>query len=754
MSNLYEIPQIGQPYQGAGRVTDIQEEVQETPGHQVWTRKIITLDSGMVFTLDHYVQKKGDGDEEERVIATSLSGSTEGMEDSYLLPAEDASNSVPFTIMVYSKNDPDLPPPLSLGGDSSSTSPEPIRGVWTFGDGRSTYEDDQNDKAEEDNPFWKPQEVLLFPPNSSGGSHKRMINTLATIPEDSSLPSGVWGYAEDQQPNGDDSDSRLGSPTSNKLNGDTAEDWHPKGLALVVPPAAQVPENFVAAGRYIYKPDAAHKAWPPPIDHVKKQLHEVGKIQLPKCFQENDGKFPIKVFPKSKLPITPKDDPVAPSTNRWDEGANKQANCDSPPPKPRKKVVTFAPPVGQWVYPEGEEVHDDHFLPVDVDLYWGDEKPAGAAGVMSDDGSMVSWGVWGSSVGSIDLDDPDWEPEMSMVFPPGMEPDPEIAIQGRWAYRMTQNVKIEWPPTVTKTATVFPSKDAPAVERGKSQGVWDFKYKRNEANENDWEPVDVELLGEYESVYDVDEDEEIEPPPFGFWGIKHGAEPDRNFDWWPKDVMFFPPNVEPGENTWVQGKWRLKREDGKPKGTWPPKSKPKQKSRSMGQLEPLLRNSTAWVYPIQSAPPPKQGKTLGTWKFAPGSEPEDSSMWKPQQVDLYRLSDKVDDTKPNGTWGVNADAQGIEGGDTFFAPEDIWFYPPGVTPDENCSIQGKWAFQKSKLDVTWPPLPQSPTRPAKASSVGKLKIPGAFEKEASPRVGGKKVLTGGNIRLPSMFSNT
>jgi hypothetical protein len=727
MTDVDEVPVIGEQYQGAGTVTDIDETVQVTPNSMTWNRKVVTTDSGAIFTLDHYVENAHNKEQEENKISvTKLPGrpslfSHDEKETSHAAPpviaAETSSNSsvdssVPLTITVYSKNDPDWPPPPP----PRSNKPEQVRGIWSFGDGDGDGDGTiTTDGEEDDDAFWKPQQVLLYRPG------------LETIPEEESLPSGVWGYAEDQEPNS----------SFSSRGGEDPDDWHPKGLVSVVPPTSEVPANFVAAGRYTYKPGSLHTDWPPQMDNIKKQLHGVGKLKIPQCFDENNGgKLPITVLPKSKVSAMVESPTIT---------------TDTTTPKISKRAVTFAPPVGQWSYPEGQEENDDHFMPVGVDLYWGDDKPANSvSGTMSsDDGSLVSFGVW-SSQGSVDLDDPEWEPEMSMVFPPGIEPDPEIAIQGRWAYRMNQNVKLGWPPPATQTAWVFPSKDTPAIEQGKSQGVWEFQQDRNDANEDDWEPLEVDILGEDDSLGRDEEDWDGATRPYGLWGIKHGAEPDRNWAWQPSDIVFFPPDVKPGDNTWVQGRWATKRSVGKLENTWPPDSASVNATRTMGKLKSVQWPKQAWVYPAQSVPPKKKETTIGVWRFTGGIEPKEVSSWKPQRVDLYGSSDKVDDTKPSGSWGVNVNARDTS--DSHFDPEDMWFYPPGQSPEKECLGQGRWAFQKSKLDVAWPPPLISPSGPTRISSVGKLKIPGAFESEASPKVGRPRRSTGSDPKLPSLFS--
>lgn len=319
---------------------------------------------------------------------------------------------------------------------------------------------------------------------------------------------------------------------------------------------------------------------------------------------------------------------------------------------------------------------------------------------------------------------------------------------------MNQNVKIEWPPTVTKTAMVYPPKDAPDVVRGMSQGVWEFPQGANDADEQDWAPLEVEIVGEDDSLGgdedEIDGDDSNSMRPNGVWGIRQGAEPDRNWDWLPSDVLFFPPNVKPSDTTWVQGRWAAKRSVGKLKTTWPPGSASVKANPTVGRLRSFQWPKQAWVYPIQSVPPLKEDKTLGVWKFSGGVEPEDAASWKPQQVDLYGPTDKLDGTKPSGSWGVNIDASGTTT-DSHFEPEDVWFYPPGQVPGSRCSVQGKWAFQRSKLELAWPPPKVSPAVQTR-KSVGKLKIPGAFESEASPKVGPRR-LTAGDAKLPSLFSN-
>jgi hypothetical protein len=860
MSNLSETPVVGKVYQNNGKVKAVDEIVQDR-GNKRHTRKVVTMENGVIYFLDHFVeqgdlkkgkfkkksksmndaignrqrwrkqsvtpqpsldrisriQNKSNHSDSDSSNATAKKNNRSPQKQSkrpavVTSPNDDVNNrdqsSIPLSITVYSEKDPNLGPP----------NPNAIRGIWTFHD---TYEMEEE--------LWMPQEIFLHRPGED----------LSTIPEEdgsadsNSLTTGVWGYPQGQE------------PASSRDAGGDYKDWLPLGgEALVVPPLQEAPAHFVPAGKYSFKPGMV--TWPPPVDRIKKRLRDVGKLEVPECFE--DGKMPIKVFPRSKMPTTEQ---------------QKQRS-------PVKKSVSFSP-VGQWSYSKGHVEDDHHFLPVDIDLYFGDELPPLATSMTcAEDGSLVSWGLWGNSsslaspLETLDDDDSDesWElPGASLIFPPGVEPGPSVEIQGRWAFPLDENVKIEWPPVSTKTATVYPKMFAPEAQSSKTQGVWDFEAI-DDAEKEQWDPQIVELFRRDEQFED--------DRPNGLWGILHGAEPNEAFDWEPIDVVFSPPGETPDDDVWIQGKWAFPIERGL--RSWPPIPGSTFKNRSVNKLKipacfkggktvpmtvfprsrlpsdnrgkrigkwsysngreeeddhllpqevqlyfgsdepheaedsfdsdyglwgmdemdisdvsgsqedddwspnnslvyppgvkpdngirvcgkwaiagekkiswPPPMSKTAWVYPRAVAPLAKTCKTQGIWKFVPDVEPAGASKWKPQQIELHGLTERLDDTRPYGWWGIRSDAKPDQ--DLNWDPKDIWFYPPGEQPMNDCEKRGRWAFPRGKLDVSWPPpVVESPR---KSRTVGKLKIPGTFdEKETS-----KSSKTVGKLKIPSLFSN-
>jgi hypothetical protein len=443
---------------------------------------------------------------------------------------------------------------------------------------------------------------------------------------------------------------------------------------------------------------------------------------MPTCFEENDKKVRAKVFPKSKLHPYSKQPEVL--VTKGGESVN--------------------PPLGHWEYPKGQETEDDYFLPVDVDLYWGKDRPRSRESSRdSTDESASSWGLWGTSSADASIctiSDDGWQPERPIVFPPGLQPDPhqDIAILGRWAYRTNQNTSREWPPRSVKLATVYASNHSPGMEPGKPKGIWRFPGMDDVAVEEGWDPVEVELLGGHESC----------SHPSGAWGIRKTADPDHNHDWEPHHVDFYPPDVTPSSDTLIQGKWTLKtRGVGNLQASWPPPATKKASALKPFERLSLIRwPKEARVHPIQRLPRGlKHEGFVGAWKITHDDEPE-NSVWKPQQVHLHGISDPIDASMSFGYWGVNAAVVGLDDNDVL--PEDIWFYPPGQKPPESeCTVHGKWTFQSSKLGRSWPPPQVSPiTSPRR--SVAKLKIPEAFASEASPAT-----RDGGKPKLPSLFSH-
>ncbi|KAL3915444.1 MAG: hypothetical protein SGILL_005652 [Bacillariaceae sp.] len=863
--DVNEVPVVGQMYQNCGIVKKIDEVVKDK-GNKIHTRKIITLKNGAMYFYDHFIEKPEPPkssipkksksfpgaatrkntppttrSESEHDKIPDKSGHSAGSGSSNLTPKKenyspkkeaksvvssvpatitsdstftgndsdpkrrDQSN-IPLSIIVYSEKDPNLGP----------ATPDTVRGIWTV------HEEADIDDEE----LWKPQEIFLYKPGDD-------LSTIDEEGEDgsvdtNSLTTGVWGYPKGGAP-------RAGNE----------DDWFPLGgEALVVPPQQQAPEDFVPAGKYSFKPGMV--SWPPPVDKIKKRLREVGKLKVPKCF-EKDGKCPIKVFPRSKL--------------------NPDGSPQKSPAK-KKKSVSFAP-VGQWSYPKDRLEDDDHFLPVDIDLYFGDELPPAATSIGgSEDGSLVSWGLWGTGsthASPLDVLDDDsseasWElPVGSLIFPPGVEPDSDVEIQGRWAFPLNENVEIQWPPAATKYATVYPKMFAPDAESGKTQGVWDFEAI-DDADKEEWDPQEVEL---YPSQHVFEEER-----PHGHWGILQGAEPNEDFDWKPEDVFFCPPGEVPDDDIWIQGKWAFPLDR-----TWPPPpGTTNTKQRSVGKLkipeyfkgaktvpmkifprsflpkethgkrvgkwagcgkdelkhllpqdvelyygdheperpnepsqldygvwgldeddisdvsdtdydvdwlpsnclvyppgvapDPAVRvcgkwtvpgrlkidwppenSKSAWVYPRGVAPGTEARKTQGVWKFVHDIAPEKAHKWQPQQIELYSSMKQLDDTRPYGLWGINADAKPDT--DLNWDPKDIWFYPPGEEPEANCEKRGIWTFPRGRLDVSWPPaVIESPQR--KSRTVGKLKIPGTFDEKGSSRTD-KSV---GKLKIPSLFSGS
>jgi hypothetical protein len=145
--------------------------------------------------------------------------------------------------------------------------------------------------------------------------------------------------------------------------------------------------------------------------------------------------------------------------------------------------------------------------------------------------------------------------------------------------------------------------------------------------------------------------------------------------------------------------------------------------RAPGKL-PKWENNREWkpqtmtVYSKRTAP--NEGdSTRGIWK----SKNDDDNDWAPQEVQIYPSSAELDHARPHGVWGT--DPLAIPDWNGNYNPKDIWFYPPGTTPDDGIVPRGKWAFPPIKLDVSWPP--PRPKRRKRESSVGRLKIPSLFD---------------------------
>ena len=399
--------------------------------------------------------------------------------------------------------------------------------------------------------------------------------------------------------------------------------------------------------------------------------------QVPKEF-ENGKSFGITVFPKSDLTTLQKEEAEE----------EEQVDIDNTE-KNHQEDRGVSSAVGEWRYPKGKETKDDHFLPQEVDLYFGNDEPlfpnAGPRSIDSyerddDESSMSSFGLWGLDAGD-DQPHQSWtRSSRNICFPPGMEPSDDVDILGRWVYspENKQNfgpsgvgiLKKNWPPPTTKSAWVFTKKDTydgdfdPLVP---AQGIW--KAKDISFEDMNWQPQQVDLYNSEEDNDDESQSTFDDAVPNGTWGIKKGAKPQPGTSTYPPNqVWFYPPGEEPEPECIVKGKWCLSKKNhrggrnvGKLNTTWPPpeigfgyNSGMDRSLSSCGSASiPLCFENgkvPIKVFPRSSFPggsstssdstAPKKVKKkvrfdlIGQWAYPDGEE-EDDNHWMPQTVDLY-----------------------------------------------------------------------------------------------------------------------
>jgi hypothetical protein len=250
--------------------------------------------------------------------------------------------------------------------------------------------------------------------------------------------------------------------------------------------------------------------------------------------------------------------------------------------------------------------------------------------------------------------------------------------------------RVAW---MSNKAIVFPKANAPESQRDdpESRGVWMSKKKLP----NDWKPQKVDIFPNT-IKFDVD-------IPHGVWGVNPEAKPNEKGEYVPKDLWFYPPGEMPAIMECAPcGKWSYReRHASKP---WPP---PKKEMRVINKLPPIWKEHVppkAIIYPYRQAPKKlgvkdTAGVARGVWKWPKGGDTEDGSNgWVPSDVKMYEDGDEPEgwnEGQPCGVWGVNPEAKSGESN-----PTDLWFYPPGATPNDDFEPVGRWILPKKS---TWPP---------------------------------------------------
>eukprot|EP00980_Cylindrotheca_fusiformis_P031246 scaffold26060_cov211-Cylindrotheca_fusiformis.AAC.2 len=277
---------------------------------------------------------------------------------------------------------------------------------------------------------------------------------------------------------------------------------------------------------------------------------------------------------------------------------------------------------------------------------------------------------------------------------------------------------------MSNKATVFPRQNAPIKQRDdddESRGVW----KSQKELPDDWRPQKVDI---YPFKINFDEG-----TPNGVWGVNPSVKPNKDGQYDPKDLWFYPPGEMPenDEECVPCGKWSYREFSDK---KWPP---PKKNKRVVGKLPPIWKEHIppkAIIYPRRQAPKVhgKNDVARGIWRFPKGEEKTESAEdskenWVPCDVQMYEDGDEPEDwdvERPCGVWGISANVDSND-----HKPTDMWFYPPNVEPEEGFIPVGKWRLPPKK---PWPPRSigtiEHPTYEftkveKKQTKVGKLKLP-------------------------------
>jgi hypothetical protein len=401
-------------------------------------------------------------------------------------------------------------------------------------------------------------------------------------------------------------------------------------------------DNIVATGTWCYPPGALKKDWPPPTIEQVKQLRKVGRLTVPPIFQ-NSGSRPVSITVYSK----------------WQKPSS---DCDDDDDKDRRLV-------GRWSYPHGEEADDDKdWEPQDVLLYAPGEKAPSNLPSYEYDSTKLPKGLW-----AISNDTPD----VVKVYPPGMEPTTEemdadnVIFSGEWTYPVGA-LKKEWPP---------PTKE----EASRLRTVGKLPIWSPAGQPKNWRPQNAHVSPQRALL--------SSPPPNGRGGgFGNGSHGDR-----------FGGDGSSGNGAIGKGSFR----DGSiGKGSIANESTGKggNDDGSIGKGS-IGRGSISKLSFGNGVSDHGMNAPRGVWKFNnDDEEPEDLDDWETQNVVMYPSTNEPDvaNGQPSGFWGLHKDATPDEDGT--WVPTDLLFYPPGKLPDEDCAVQGKWAYPPGRLNVEWPPI--------------------------------------------------
>eukprot|EP00980_Cylindrotheca_fusiformis_P000169 scaffold26_cov117-Cylindrotheca_fusiformis.AAC.10 len=605
---------------------------------------------------------------------------------------------------------------------------------------------------------WVPLEVTIVP------EHSDVL--------DEENPNGIWGI--------------------NSLSEtDESGRWRPEDV-LFYPPGEVPGEDCSRRGRW----SVGGGKWPPKgldlpvkpnrtdsssdLDENSNSRRNVGK--LPKLQQE-DG---IPVKPHRADSSSGIDESNSSGRNvgklpKWqrEDGWISDKAMVYPPGKAPRDIMLDHLSRGTWR--SSDQLPDD-WVPLEVTIF-----PEHSDALDEENPN----GIWGINSLSETDESGRWRPEDVLFYPPGEVPGEDCSRRGRWSVGggkwPPRGLDLPVKPSRFESSSVSEFDEEPANDSSPSgrrvgklpnwqsgddwvperamvslrrnapeentlgdvpRGVW----KSKNALPDDWVPQELVMHPRQADV-------ETETPN-GLWGTNAASEVDENGLWRPEDILFYPPNESPEDDCEVRGRWTLGE-----KAKWPPitGAMPRASNeRKVGKL-PKWQSDKDWVsdkaivFSSKNAPSDSTDDVpRGIWK---SKNPLPDNM-EAQEVIVYPNNSTLDESKPNGIWGTSSVSPPDRNGR--WAPKDVMFYPPNETPKKDeCTPRGRWSVGESAvlpfaLDLPNPPAREvspeprpaefresiaSPTRTPR--QVGKLKVPGVFEKSpgASPRVSARRTPT-------------
>jgi hypothetical protein len=245
--------------------------------------------------------------------------------------------------------------------------------------------------------------------------------------------------------------------------------------------------------------------------------------------------------------------------------------------------------------------------------------------------------------------------------------------------------------------------------------------------------------------------------PHGTVAVAENVKPNTAGKVKPDQLQFLAPGMEadPADQKKV-GVWRL----GLLYTGWPPKTNDGSIRKVLGGLSKLAsefeegsrrnvgklsqwqtdgdwESARAIVFPRRKAPRVNiDDVARGVWK-SKNPLPDD---WEPQGLAIHPENAVIDEDIPNGVWGTKSSSEPDEKGQ--WKPNDVFFYPPGETRDDECTPRGKWALGGS--NAQWPPASTESETPRRSQSLRAAPIP-----SGSPQAKRRSV---GKLRMPDFFS--